>query len=558
MNYLDIAKNQLNKLLADAYGIAVSAGELPEGAVIPPPALSKDVANGDLSSTFGLANAGAFKMPPRNIATLLHSHIDLENSLFVSAEVAGAGYINFRYAQNWYEGVLRAIAAEGDNFGKTVRERPERVMVEFVSANPTGPMTIGNARGGVLGDTLASILEAAGYDVWREFYLNDAGNQISVLGKSLEARFLQALGQDIEFPEDGYHGDYIKDFAASYIADFGDNLLTLSTEERQKALASYVLPKNVAAMENDLARYGVRFDRWYAESELHNSGYVDETIALLTKNGYTYEKDDALWLESTKFGLEKDEVMRKSNGFYTYYATDIAYHRDKLEKRGFDLVIDALGADHHGHTVRFRAGVEALGLNPNRLQFLLFQLVRLVRDGEVVRMSKRTGKSITLSDLLDEIPLDAARFFFGMRNPDVHLEFDLGLAVKASSDNPVYYVQYAHARICTMIAVLEEMGVSIDTEGDYSLLTHETEVDLIRHIAMLPEEILLAAKDYDTSRINRYLVELATRYHRFYDKCRVKDAEPALRQARTMLAVATRQTLQNGCRLLGITAPVKM
>ncbi len=554
MNLIQLAMNDLSARVSAAYARCVAKGELPDGAAAPTAEIPRDVSHGDLCTPFALAAARTLKRPPRAVAEAIVENLELENSFFASASIAGAGFINVLYAPKWAGAVLKAVEQEGGAYGHLDEGAGKKVMVEFVSANPTGPMTIGNARGGVLGDTLASLLAADGYEVWREFYLNDAGHQIDVLGKSLEARYLQALGKEAEFPEDGYHGDYVGDFAGQYLAENGDSLLALEPEARQKALVDFVLPQNVEAMRRDLKRYRITFDRFFAESELHESGYVDETIDLLTKRGHTYEQDGALWFKSTAFGSEKDDVLRKSNGFYTYYAVDIAYHRDKFERRGFDTVIDVLGADHHGHTVRFRAGIAALGIEPERLQFVLMQLVRLTRDGEIVRMSKRTGKAITLSDLLDEIPVDAARFFFNLRQPDTHLEFDMGLAVQQTQENPVYYVQYAHARICTMLDLLGDTAGEVDA----ALLEQPTERELLRHIAQYPEEISQAARAYEPSRINRYAIELAARFHRFYNACRIKEAEPDLRNARLALTLATRRTLRNALELLGIDAPTKM
>ena len=558
MNLFKLASDQLSQLISDAYAACVAEGSLLPGAPGGSVDIPKDLSHGDLASNFALAASKTAKMPPRAVAEALCARINLEGSYFRGAEIAGPGFINVRYSELWYQAVADAVTQLRDKYGRVDDGAGKRVMVEFVSANPTGPMTVGNARGGVLGDTLAAVLDAAGWEVTREFYLNDAGNQIDVLGRSLEARYLQQLGQDIEFPEDGYHGDYVSDFARSYIEKQGGSLLSKPVEERRSALAAYVLPQNVAVMERDLARYGISFDNWFAESSLHESGYVAETVELLKARGATYEKDGALWFKGTDYGLEKDEVLCKSNGFFTYYCVDIAYHRDKFEKRGFDTVIDVLGADHHGHTLRFKAGMAALGIEPSRLSFVLMQLVRLMRDGEVVRMSKRTGKAITLSDLLDEIDRDACRFFFNMRQPDTHLEFDMGLAVRSDSENPVYYVKYAHARICTMLSLLEEEGFSAGEGIDASLLTHDAERELLRQISMLPEEVHAAARDYEPSKINRYLIELAARFHRFYNACRIREAEPDVRSARMGLCAAARQTLRNGLALLGIDAPVKM
>ena len=452
-------------------------------------------------------------------------------------------------------------------------------MVEFVSANPTGPMHMGNARGGVLGDTLASVLQKSGADVWREFYVNDAGNQIEKFAKSLEARYFQIIkGEDaVEFPEDGYHGDDIRELAQAFYEKEGDKYLDCDEKARHDALAQFGLSVNIPKMKTDLARYGIQYDQWFFESSLHESGYVADTVAALTEKGYTYEKDGALWLKTSeilaarlraegksdeaieKLGL-KDDVLRRANGFYTYFAADIAYHRNKFAVRGFDKVINIWGADHHGHVARLKGAMDALGLDgQHRLDIVLMQLVKLVRDGEVVRMSKRTGKAISLTDLLDEIPVDACRYFFNAK-PETQMEFDLGLAVREDSENPVYYVQYAHARICTLLKNLAAEGYAVPkaAEADLSVLTGEEEKALIKQLAQYPAVVLLAARDYDPSFINRYLSELAAAFHKFYNACRIKGEAENVLLARLKLADTARAVLKNGMTLIGCSAPEKM
>ena len=529
-NRIEQAKQALDQLIAEAYARAAEQGALPAGAEIRGSVEQpKDAANGDFAANHAMASAKALHMAPRKIAEAIAAHMELQNTWFSTVEVAGPGFLNFRLSARWYADVLAAVETEGADFGRTDDGRGEKVMVEFVSANPTGPMTIGNARGGVLGDALASVLDRAGYDVWREFYVNDAGNQVDLFGKSIEARYLQLLqGEDaVEFPDNGYHGDDIRELARLIYERDGDKYLTMPSEARCAAFVAFGLPYNIARMQRDLERYRIHFDQWFLESSLHESGYVAETVQHLTDAGLTYEKDGALWLKNTELGADKDEVLRRSNGFYTYYAVDIAYHRNKFIERGFDRVIDVWGADHHGHAVRFAATMKApaLGLEGRKLDFLIMQMVRLVRGDEIVKVSKRTGKALTLADLMDEIGVDACRFFFNAK-PDTHLEFDLDLAVRQDSENPVYYVQYAHARICTLIAALAEAGHAVPETGkiDAALLETEQERALIKQIAVLPEEIRLAARDYDPSRINRYAIELAARFHRFYNACRIKDA----------------------------------
>lgn len=563
-NRIEQAKKALDQLIAEAYARAAEQGMLPAGAEIRGTVEQpKDAANGDFAANHAMASAKALHMAPRKIAEAIAEHMELRDTWFSTVAVAGPGFLNFRLSARWYADVLTAVEAEGADFGRTDDGHGEKVMVEFVSANPTGPMTIGNARGGVLGDALASVLDRAGYDVWREFYVNDAGNQVDLFGKSIEARYLQLIqGEDaVAFPDNGYHGDDIRALAQLIYERDGDKYLTMPSAERCAAFVAFGLPYNIARMQRDLERYRIHFDQWFLESSLHESGYVAETVQLLTDAGLTYEKEGALWLKNTDLGADKDEVLRRSNGFYTYYAVDIAYHRNKFIERGFDRVIDVWGADHHGHSVRFAATMKApaLGLEGQKLDFLIMQMVRLVRGNEVVKVSKRTGKALTLADLMDEIGVDACRFFFNAK-PDTHLEFDLDLAVRQDSENPVYYVQYAHARICTLIAALAEAGHAVPAAGEINAALLETEQEraLMQQIAVLPEEIRLAARDYDPSRINRYAIELAARFHRFYNACRIKDAEAEVLSARLKLADTVRQVLENAMEIIGVDAPEKM
>ena len=563
-NLMEKAREQIDSLLSKACARAAAEGLFPADAALKGTVeVPKDLRNGDYAANHAMAGAKALRMPPRRIAELLTERLELADSYFASAEIAGPGFINFRLSEKWYAAVLSAVEREGAAYGRSEKRTGERVMVEFVSANPTGPMTIGNARGGVLGDTLATVLDLAGADVYREFYVNDAGNQVDKFGRSIEARYIQLLkGEDaVEFPEDGYKGEDIRDLAREIADRDGDKYLAMDSRERRQAFIAYGLPKNIALMRAHLERYRIRFDNWFLESSLHESGYVAETVDLLTANGHTYEKDGALWLRNTDFGAEKDEVLRRSNGFYTYYAVDLAYHRNKFVERGFDRVIDVWGADHHGHAIRFGKSMTApeLGLQGKRLDFLIMQMVRLVRDGETVKVSKRSGKALTLNDLLDEIGVDACRFFFNAK-PDTHLEFDLDLAVRQDSENPVYYVQYAHARICSLLATLAAEGhpVPAAEEADAALLTAPQELELIKQLAAFPEEIQLAARDYDPSRINRFAVELAARFHRFYNACRIRDAEPEVQKARLVLSQAAGTVIAAALAVLGVSAPEKM
>ena len=580
VNMIQKAKDQVLALTEGAYRTAAEAGRLPAGvAVRCGVEIPKDPANGDYTTTFALAAAKAMKKNPREIAGILMENMHLEGSYFISVEIAGAGFLNFRLGGGWYAGVLAAIDGEGPAYGRSDALRGQKIMVEFVSANPTGPMHMGNARGGVLGDTLAAVLEAAGADVWREFYVNDAGNQIEKFASSLDARYLQILlGEDaVEFPADGYQGGDIKELAQQFYEEHGDSLRDVSQEERRAALASFGLKINIPKMQSDLKRYKIAYDQWFFESSLHERGYVADTVEQLTSRGYTYEQDGALWLATSRILEEscrragksekdiakldlKDDVLRRANGFYTYFAADIAYHRNKFEERGFDRVINIWGADHHGHVARLKGAMDALGLDgAGRLDIVLMQLVKLLRDGEIVRMSKRTGKAISLGDLLDEVPVDAARWFFNAK-PDTQMDFDLGLAVREDSENPIYYVEYAHARICSLLRNLESEGYRVPAieDVDAELLSSETETALLKQLSLFCEALRLAARDYDPSHINRYLVELAGCFHRFYTACRIKGEEDRLLAARLKLADAARSVLKNGLLLLGVDAPERM
>ena len=578
MNMIDSAKAQVRQLTAAAYDKAAAAGLLPAGiAVEPAVEIPKDTANGDYTTTFCLAAAKAMKMNPRQVAQTLIDNMTLEGSYFTSVEIAGPGFMNFRLGEKWFSDTVAVIESEGERYGENDSLAGKKYMVEFVSANPTGPMHMGNARGGVLGDTLASVLQKSGADVWREFYVNDAGNQIEKFAKSLEARYFQIIkGEDaVEFPEDGYHGDDIRELAQAFYEKEGEKYLDCDEKTRHDALAQFGLSVNLPRMKTDLERYKIHYDTWFYESTLHESGYVAETVDLLTEKGWTYEKDGALWLKTAEILRDhfrkqgkkeadiekldlKDDVLRRANGFYTYFAADIAYHRNKFAVRGFDKVINIWGADHHGHVARLKGALDALGLNGSeRLDIVLMQLVKLLRDGEVVRMSKRTGKAISLHDLLDEVSVDAARWYFNAK-PDTQMEFDLGLAVREDSENPIYYVEYAHARICSLLRALETDGVTVPETADLSLLSGEAEKALIKQIAQYCEEIKLAARDYDPSHINRCLQDLAACFHRFYTACRIRGEEPRVAAARLKLADDTRMVLKNGLKLIGVDAPEKM
>ncbi|MDD6089957.1 MAG: arginine--tRNA ligase [Candidatus Limivicinus sp.] len=579
-NMIEKARESINGLLNAAAAKAAANGQLPAGAVLRGTVeIPKDTANGDYAANHAMAGAKALRMAPRKIAEALIANIDLGGSWFSSVEVAGPGFINFRLADSWYADVLKDVVSEGEDYGRVDVGHGRKLMVEFVSANPTGPMHMGNARGGVLGDALASVLDRAGYKVWREFYVNDAGNQIEKFATSIDARYRQLiLGEEaVAFPEDGYHGDDIKELARLFREENGDAYLDKPEAERHKAMADFGLQRNIPKMQSDLLRYGVSYDKWFFESELHNTGYVRETVQALTDRGYTYEKDGALWLATSrilagnlrragktqedidKLDL-KDDVLCRANGFYTYFAADIAYHRNKLEKRGFDIAVNVWGADHHGHVARLKGALDALGLDgEHRLDIVLMQLVKLMSNGQEVRMSKRTGKAISLTNLLDDIPVDSARYFFNSR-PETPVLFDLELAERQDNENPVYYVQYAHARICTLVSALAAEGHAVPALDavDASVLTDPSERELIKQLAGLPEEIRLAARDYDPSRINKYVSELAARFHRFYTVCRIKDAQPGVLEARLLLADCVRRVIAVSLGIIGVSAPEKM
>ena len=555
-------RQDIREKILEAAGRAMADGVLPTvptgDFIVEVPA---DRKNGDFSSNAAMAWARDFHQAPRKIADAILSHIDLAGTLLGRVDVAGAGFLNFYLSDAYYAAVLQDIRQKGEAYGRSDFGRGKRVNVEFISANPTGPMHMGNARGGALGDCLAAVLDAAGYDVCREFYVNDAGNQIEKFALSLDIRYRQIFeGEDaVEMPEDSYHGEDIKEHAAAFAALHGDRFLHEDEAVRRKALVDFALPKNIEQMRENVAKYRIVYDKWFFESVLHK-GEVAETIDLMRRKGLTYEKDGALWYRATGHGGEKDEVLIRSNGNPTYFAADIAYHRNKLEVRGFDKAIDIWGADHHGHVARMKGALEAIGIDPDRLDVILMQLVRLVSGGEVVRMSKRTGKAITLTDLLEDIPIDAVRFLFNMREPGSQMEFDLDLAVEQSAQNPVYYCQYAHARICSIFRKLASDGVTLRecTADELMRLDAPEERELIRHLAALTDEIVNAAKNYDPAKITRYTIDLASLFHKFYNACRVSVEDEPLMQARLTLCACVRDTIRNILTMLKINVPESM
>lgn len=557
---IEQAKKEVREIILGAVGAAVAAQKLPAE---PMPdftiEIPNDSAHGDFSCNAALVSAKAFHSNPRAIAQNIADNAVLDGTVFDKIEVAGPGFINFFVSSRWFGETVSAVLENGADYGKVNVGNGKRVLVEFVSANPTGPMHIGNARGGAIGDCLSSLLEYAGYYVEREFYINDAGNQVNKFGLSLDYRYRQHFGDDIEMPEDSYHGQDIIDHAEKFAEIYGDKYMHDSEENRRAALVAYALPINIQGLKDDLAKYRIHYDTWFRESTLHESGRVNEIVEILKEKGHTYEKDGAVWFKASEFGDDQDRVLVRANGVPTYFVPDIAYHYNKLVTRNFDIAIDILGADHHGYIARMKAALTALGIDPNRLDVVIMQMVRLVRNGETVKLSKRSGKAITLATLLDEIPMDAARFFFNLRDPDTHLEFDLDLAIEESSKNPVFYVQYAHARICRILERMKEDGIERKKLPAGELIyTEPAELALIRKLASLPEEITEAAKAYNPSVITRYVQELAQLFHKFYDTCKIKGEEENVLQSRLALCEAVRTVFRNMLGLLKVDAPEKM
>ncbi len=558
-------KAKIKLLITRAIKEACAEGIFPE-AKIPEIHLEipADRKNGDLSTNIAMAGARVFHKSPRQIAEIICEKIDLSDTCVQKCETAGPGFINFYLSGAYYCAVIRDVTESGADYGKSDYGKGEKINVEFVSANPTGPMHMGNARGGALGDCLAAVLESAGYDVEREFYINDTGNQIEKFALSLDIRymslFLPADDERCILPEDSYHGEDILQRAKEFADIYADKYVTVSTEERRKALTDYALPKNIQAMKELMGKYNIKYDTWFPESTLHKSGETQEIIDILTEKGLTYEKDGALWYKATVFGAEKDEVLIRSNGTTTYFAADIAYHRNKLKKRGFSRAIDIWGADHHGHVARLKGALDAVGEDGGKLDVVLMQLVRLVKNGETVKMSKRTGKAVTLDDLLNDIPIDAVRFLFNMREPSSQMDFDLDLAVEQSGQNPVYYVQYANARIHSILKKLDNENVKIRpcTDDELLLLDSKEERDLIWHLSLFTEEIIKSAQSYDPAKMTRYVTELATLFHKFYNAKKVAAEDERLMQARITLCTAVQTVICNTLAMLKISAPEQM
>ena len=560
-NLISDAFIQAKELVMKAMGELVADGTFPAEPV---PAFNTEIPadskNGDVSTNAAMVCARPFRNNPRKIAEAIVSKIDLNGSYFARCEVAGPGFINFFYSTEWYATVVATVLEQKEKYGETDLGAGKSVLVEFVSANPTGPMHIGNARGGAIGDCLASVLEKAGYEVAREFYINDAGNQIEKFKTSLEVRYLQIYKPETELPEDAYKGQDIIDHANAFNEIYGDKYVNADSEERRQALCDFALPKNIQKLHDDLGKYRIQYDKWFNESTLHKDGSVQRVIEQLKASGHTYEKDGALWFKTTEFGDEKDRVLVRENGVPTYLVPDIAYHYNKLAVRKFDKAVDIFGADHHGYIARIKASMTALGVDADRLDIVIMQMVNLVRNGEKYKLSKRSGKAITLSTLLDEIPIDAARFFFNLREPNSHFDFDLDLAVSQTSQNPVYYVQYAHARICSVLKKMNEEGIEVKSldKAALSVLTAPEEQEMIKHLATLPNVINEAAKAYDPAKVTKYVIDLATMYHKFYNNCRIMGEDESVMQARLSLSLAVKQGIKNILDMLKITCPESM
>ena len=529
----------------------VKEGTLPEVLLTVPP--KKEF--GDFASNFAMQSARTLHCNPRVLAQYIVDNLDCP--YVKKTEIAGPGFINFYLNPDWLYDMLAQIVEAGENYGNLPKASDEKIQLEFVSANPTGPLHVGHGRGAAVGSALANLLKAAGYDVEREYYINDAGNQMNNLARSVNARYLELLGKDCEFPEDGYHGHDIIDTAQRIINKYGDRFLQMGEAERLEEFKIIAYQEKLAALKEDLERFNVYFDVWFSEKTLHEADKIKESCDRLLEKGYMYEKDGALWLKSTAFGDDKDRVVIRDNGVPTYFAADIAYHANKFN-RGFDRVINLWGADHHGYIARMKAAMQCMGYRPEQLEILILQMVRLLRDGKEVKMSKRTGQSVTLNELIDEVGTDAARFFFVMRSIDSQLDFDLDLAKKKSNDNPVFYVQYAHARICSIMRQVAEAGITVQGKGNFKLLTEPVEVDLIKKLGEYPEMLATAAKERAVQQVAHYVYDLAGLFHSAYNQCRILGVNEELQQARLAMVMAVGHVVRHALSILGVSAPEKM
>ena len=529
----------------------VKEGTLPEVQLTVPP--KKEF--GDFATNFAMQSARALRCNPRVLAQSIVDHLDC--AYVKRMEIAGPGFLNFYLDPDWVYDMLAHIVEAGENYGNLPKASDEKIQVEYVSANPTGPLNVGHGRGAAVGSALSNLLKAAGYDVEQEYYINDAGNQMNNLARSVNARYLELLGQTCEFPEDGYHGHDIIDTAQRIIDKYGDRFLKMEEDERLEQFKTIAYQEKLAALKEDLERFNVRFDVWFSEKTLHEANKINEACEYLLEKGYMEKRDGALWLKSTEFGDDKDRVVIRDNGVPTYFAADIAYHTNKFN-RGFDRVINLWGADHHGYIARMKAAMQCMGFKPEQLEILVLQMVRLLRDGQEVKMSKRTGQSVTLNELIDEVGTDAARFFFVMRSIDSQLDFDLDLAVKKSNDNPVFYVQYAHARICSIMRQVAEAGITVQGKGNYRLLTEPVEVDLIKKLGEYPEMLSAAAKERAVQQVAHYVYDLAGLFHSAYNQCRILGVNEELQQARLAMVMAVGHVVRHALSILGVSAPEKM
>lgn len=539
---------------------AVLKANLAREEEIPPVILEvpKEKAHGDYSTNMAMQLARVAKKAPRLIAEELMAHFDKSKASIEKLEVAGPGFINFYMDNSYLTDLIPTILEAGDKYGESKVGNQQKIQVEFVSANPTGDLHLGHARGAAVGDSLCNILEKAGFDVTREYYINDAGNQINNLALSVEARYFQALGLEKDIPEDGYHGEDIIEIAKKIVDEFGDRFLHVDEKERFQFFRDYGLKCEMDKLKRDLEEFRVSFDVWYSETSLYESGKIDEALKTLKDNGYVYEQDGATWFKSTELGDDKDRVLIKQDGTYTYLTPDIAYHKDKFE-RGFEKVINIWGADHHGYIPRMKAAIQALGYDRDALEVEVIQLVHLYKNGEKVKMSKRTGKAVTMRELVEEVGLDATRYFFAMRSADTHMDFDLDLAVSQSNENPVYYAQYAHARICSILRQGEEQGLSGNEYGNLSYINSEKEIDLLKKLGEFPLAIAEAALKRMPHRITNYIFELASAFHSFYNAEKVLDKDNLERtKARLALVKSVQITLKNALTLIGVSAPEKM
>jgi len=557
MNVLDQVKRNVKEAIAEA---VVSAGivtreELPEFVLEVP----KEKSHGDLATNVAMLLTKIAKQNPRAIAEQLVARLDKDKAHISGMEIAGPGFINFRMNKSYLYPIVADVIDKGDAYGFINVGEGRKVQVEFVSANPTGSLHLGHARGAAVGDALCNLLALAGYEVTREYYINDAGNQVVNLAKSIEARYLQALGREADMPEDGYYGEDIKGFAEELVQEKGDSLLSMPEDERLAFFQKYGLTRELDKIKRDLGRFGVTFDEYFSETSIYTSGQLDLALEDLRASGYVYEQDGATWLRTTELGDDKDRVLIKNDGTFTYLTPDIAYHRNKY-RRGYDQMINIWGADHHGYIPRMKSAMSALGYDAGKLTVLIAQMVSLFQDGEKVKMSKRTGKAVTMEDLMDEVGVDAIRYFFTMRSMDSHLDFDMDLAVSKSNENPVFYVQYAHARICSIFRQAEEQNVAIRdlAQVDLSKLTTEAEYDLLRKMGELPEEVAEAARQYAPHRLIRYVYELATQFHSYYKAERVITDDAEQTQARLALLRALQIVIRAVLRAVGVSSPDRM